>query len=149
MIRRYFGDRHASESMVNWTEVAWAGLGRLHQQLNETPFDEELRDLVALAETAVAGPPRPAAPGPELVVCPWFRVDDSVIKTIGRVARFDAAADVTLDELRIEPTYPRMRPPSASSRNRTRPTSRPGRAGRPLGVADDLAWPAWSRVLEV
>jgi hypothetical protein len=39
-------------------------------------------------------------------VCPWFRVGDNVIRTIGMVARFDAAADVTLDELRIELTYP-------------------------------------------
>ena len=92
--------------MVNWSEVAWAGLGRLRQQLQRTPFDEELRALVALAETAVAELPGPAAPGPELVVCPWFRVGDNVIRTIGMVARFDAAADVTLDELRIELTYP-------------------------------------------
>lgn len=106
MIRRYFGDRHAAEWMVNWSEVAWAGLGRLRQQLQRTPFDEELRALVALAETAVAELPGPAAPGPELVVCPWFRVGDNVIRTIGMVARFDAAADVTLDELRIELTYP-------------------------------------------
>jgi methyl coenzyme M reductase subunit C-like uncharacterized protein (methanogenesis marker protein 7) len=92
--------------MRHWAEVAWAGLGRLHQQLQRTPFDEELRALVALAETAVAELPRPAAPGPEPVVCPWFRVGDNVIRTIGMVARFDAAADVTLDELRIELTYP-------------------------------------------
>jgi transcriptional regulator with XRE-family HTH domain len=106
MIRRYFGDRAAAEWMVNWAEVAWAGLGRLRQQLQRTPFDEELRALVGLAEAAVADLPRPAAPGAEPVVCPWFRVGDNVIRTIGMVARFDAAADVTLDELRVELTYP-------------------------------------------
>ena len=42
----------------------------------------------------------------EPVICPWFRVGDQVIKTIGMVARFDATAEITLDELRIELTYP-------------------------------------------
>jgi hypothetical protein len=40
------------------------------------------------------------------VLCPWFRVGDEVIKTIGIAARFDPAAEVTLDELRIELAYP-------------------------------------------
>jgi len=40
------------------------------------------------------------------VVCPWFRIGDRVIRTIGMAARFDPVADVTLDELRIELFYP-------------------------------------------
>jgi hypothetical protein len=56
--------------VVNWPDVAWAGLGRLRQQADRAPLDDELRDLVTLAETAVTGLPRPATPGPDLVVCP-------------------------------------------------------------------------------
>lgn len=37
---------------------------------------------------------------------PWFRIGDQIIKTIGMAARFDSTAEVTLDELRIELTYP-------------------------------------------
>ena len=47
------------------------------------------------------------------------------------VARFDAATDVTLDELRIELTYPRARPPSASSAIGTQPTTRSARLASP------------------
>ena len=59
-----------------------------------------------LAEKTLIGIPRPPGPSPELVVCPWFRIGDHVVKTIGMAARFDPATDVTLDELRIELTYP-------------------------------------------
>ncbi len=47
--------------IVNWPEVAWAGLDRLRRQHRLTPFDAELGRLVALAETALAGVPRPRA----------------------------------------------------------------------------------------
>jgi hypothetical protein len=40
------------------------------------------------------------------VLCPWFRIGGQVIKTIGIAARFDPTTDVTLDELRVELTYP-------------------------------------------
>ncbi|GAA0378716.1 transcriptional regulator [Acrocarpospora corrugata] len=105
--RRYFADPAAAAAMiVNWPEVAWAGLARLHHQLAQAPFDEELRELVDLAESAVSGLARPAEPLSALVVCPWFRAGGQVVRTIGMVARFDAAAEVTLEELRIELTYP-------------------------------------------
>ena len=37
---------------------------------------------------------------------PHFRAGDRIIRTISLVARFDTAVEVTLDELRIELTYP-------------------------------------------
>jgi hypothetical protein len=40
------------------------------------------------------------------VLCPWYRIGDQVIKTIGIAARFDATSEITLDELPIELTYP-------------------------------------------
>ncbi|KAB2350029.1 hypothetical protein F8566_09360 [Actinomadura rudentiformis] len=128
LARRYFAHPEAAATMiVNWPEVAWAGLARLHHQLAQAPFDEELRELADLAESAVSGLARPAAPPSELVVCPWFRAGEQVVRTIGMVARFDAAVEVTLDELRIELTYPQDatgRSPSFSQTNHTmRPTS--------------------------
>jgi hypothetical protein len=47
---------------------------------------------------------RAAEPG--LIVCPWFRIGGSIVRTIALTARFDHAADVTLDELRAELIYP-------------------------------------------
>jgi hypothetical protein len=40
------------------------------------------------------------------VVCPWFRIGDHVVRTIGMAVRFDPVVDVTLDELRVELIYP-------------------------------------------
>ena len=106
MVRHFLADPAVAAAVVNWPEVAWAGLVRLRQQTDQAPLDQELHDLVALAETAVTSLPRPATPGPDPVVCPWFRVGDEVVRTIGMAARFDPVADVTLDELRIELFYP-------------------------------------------
>jgi transcriptional regulator with XRE-family HTH domain len=107
LIERYVGDAAAREAILNWAEVAWAGLARLRKQLRQTPLDDRLRELVALAETAVAGLARPEdSEQHSLVACPWFRVGDTVIRTIVLAARFDTAVEVTLDELRIELIYP-------------------------------------------
>lgn len=105
-VRDSLANPAAAQAIVNWPEVAWAGLDRLRRQLDRTPFDDELRGLVALAEAALSGVDRPAAQESGLVVCPWFRVGDEVVRTIAMVARFDSVAEVTLDELRIELMYP-------------------------------------------
>lgn len=105
IVRRYLADPTAADVVANWAEVAWAGLARLQQQLGRSPFDDELRELVALTEHALAGVPRPETAS-SYVVCPWFRVGDQVIRTLGMVARFDPVTEVTLDELRIELMYP-------------------------------------------
>jgi transcriptional regulator with XRE-family HTH domain len=95
----------AAEGIVNWPEVAWAGLDRLHRQHRLTPFDADLSRLVTLAETALAGVPRPEPAG-EPLVCPSFRVGERVVRTVAMVARFDHPADTTLDEMRVELLYP-------------------------------------------
>ncbi|WP_187774140.1 helix-turn-helix domain-containing protein [Lolliginicoccus suaedae] len=106
VIRRYTGTPGAAEAIVNWAEVAWAGVDRLRQQRDRMPFDAEIAALLGEAEAATRGLPRPAGAPPGLVACPWFRVGDRVVRTIGMVSRFEATAEVTLDELRIELTYP-------------------------------------------
>jgi transcriptional regulator with XRE-family HTH domain len=106
MVRHFLANPDAAVAVANWPEVAWAGLARLRQQADRAPLDRELGELLNLAETAVAGLPRPATPGPELAICPWFRIGEQVVRTIGMAARFDPVADVTLEELRIELFYP-------------------------------------------
>ncbi len=106
IIRRFVADPAARQVIVNWPQVAWAGLHRLRQQSDQTPFDETLTELVRLVEAALHDVPRPDAPSEEPVLCPWYRIDGQIIKTIGIAARFDPTTDVTLDELRIELTYP-------------------------------------------
>jgi transcriptional regulator with XRE-family HTH domain len=91
--------------IVNWAEVAWAGLDRLRRHRERHPFDDQLHALVAAAEAALDPVPRPAT-DPSVVVCPTFRIGDKHVRTVAMVARFDQAADVTLDELRVELIYP-------------------------------------------
>jgi transcriptional regulator with XRE-family HTH domain len=106
MVDRMLANPAAAHAIVNWPEVAWAGLTRLRQQLGRSPHDERLRQMVTHAETAVAGLPQPTVPPTDLMVCPWFRIGDTVIRTIGMAARFDPVAAVVLDELRVELFYP-------------------------------------------
>jgi transcriptional regulator with XRE-family HTH domain len=106
IIRRFVADPAARRVIVNWPQVAWAGLHRLRHQCDQTPFDQTLTDLVRLAETALDGVPRPEEPDEQPVLCPWFQIDGQIIKTVGVSARFDPTTDITLDELRIELTYP-------------------------------------------
>jgi hypothetical protein len=89
-----------------WPEVAWAGLDRLRENAKRTPFDPGLQALIGRAETALAGVPRPQPAEAGLIVCPWFSIGGTIVRTIALTARFDHAADVTLDELRAELIYP-------------------------------------------
>jgi hypothetical protein len=50
--------------------------------------------------------PRPSAAEGGLMVCPWFRIAGTVVRTIAMTARFDHPTEVTLDELHIELMYP-------------------------------------------
>jgi hypothetical protein len=77
----------------------------LRQYLGRAPFDDGMGELVALAETALTGVARPSTAESGLVVCPWFRVGDEVVRIIA-VARFDPVVEVTLDDLRSELVYP-------------------------------------------
>lgn len=106
LARSFLTNPAAREAVVNWAELAWTGLDRLRHQLDQTPFDDALADLVRHAETTLAGVTRPGEPSADPVLCPWFRIGNQVIKTIGVAARFDPTAEITLDELRIELLYP-------------------------------------------
>jgi transcriptional regulator with XRE-family HTH domain len=105
-VRDALADPATADTIVNWPEVAWAGLDRLRQDARQSPFDEELHSLIAMAEAALDGISRPPTAGAGLIVCPWFRVGGKVVRTIAMVARFDHIAEVTLDELRVELMYP-------------------------------------------
>jgi transcriptional regulator with XRE-family HTH domain len=94
-----------AEMIANWAEVAWAGLDRLRRHLDRNPLDEQLRKLVADAEEALHHVPRPAT-ATGVMVCPIFRIGGELVRTVAMVARFDQAAEITLDELRVELLYP-------------------------------------------
>lgn len=105
-VRDALTNRAAADTIVNWPEVAWAGVDRLRRHQHQNPFDLHLQELVALAETALADVPRPQPADPHILICPWFRIGGQVIRTVAMVARFDHPAETTLDELRVELMYP-------------------------------------------
>jgi MmyB-like transcription regulator ligand binding domain len=105
-VRDALADPAVAQTIVNWPEVAWAGLDRLRLDARRSPFDEELRSLISCAEAALDGVSRPPPAEGGLIVCPWFRIAGTVVRTIAMTARFDHIAEVTLDELRIELMYP-------------------------------------------
>jgi transcriptional regulator with XRE-family HTH domain len=105
-VRDALADPATAQTIVNWPEVAWAGLDRLRQDARRSPFDTELRSLISLAEAALEGVRRPPPAEGGFMVCPWFRIGGTVVRTIAMTARFDHIAEVTLDELRVELMYP-------------------------------------------
>lgn len=103
LVRRW-ADSH--DAIENWPEVAGAALAHLHRQLRATPNDEALRELAQLIADAAPMTAELSSSGAELVVCPRFRVGDTVLRTTVLAARFDHPLEVTLEELRIELIYP-------------------------------------------
>jgi transcriptional regulator with XRE-family HTH domain len=95
-----------AQAIVNWPEVAWAGLDRLRQDARRSPSDPELRSLISVAEAALDGVSRPSPAEGGFMVRPWLRIGGTVVRTIAMTARFDHITEVTLDELRIELMYP-------------------------------------------
>ncbi len=128
--------------IANWAEVAWAGLGRLRGHLDRSPLDEEKQKLVAEAEDALRGVPRPSAER-GVMVCPTFHIGGELVRTIAMVAPVRSGRR----------DHPRRAPRGADVSVRRRrgpvlPPPRAGRAGRMNGRASGRPrphhWPDWS-----
>jgi transcriptional regulator with XRE-family HTH domain len=90
----------------NWTPVAGALEERLAADLLRFPDDQELEELHDQVREALGRSGTRSEPTTSRVICPHFRIDDTTIRTITIAARFEAVADITLDEIRVELTYP-------------------------------------------
>jgi transcriptional regulator with XRE-family HTH domain len=90
----------------NWQEVAVALLDRLSGDLMRFPDDATLQTLHGEVRNALGTAPLPTSRTTGRVICPRFRIDGSVVRTITVAARFESVADITLDEVRVELVYP-------------------------------------------
>ncbi len=107
----------------NWTEIVSALHDRLANDLLRFPDDEVLQELHARVR-ATLGPRPPAhAPSTARVICPRFLIDGQLIRTVTVAARFESAADITLDEVRVELIYPEDAPSERYFRTLTEPSS--------------------------
>ncbi|MEX2619570.1 MAG: helix-turn-helix transcriptional regulator [Egibacteraceae bacterium] len=90
----------------NWSDVAAALLERLSADLLRFPDDEVLLELHGETRAALGAAPEQREQRSGRVICPRFRIDGALIRTITVAARFESVADVTLDEVRVELVYP-------------------------------------------
>lgn len=93
----------------NFNEVARALLDRVGADLLRYPGDQALADLHQEVRAALGGAPPPTTSSSR-VICPRFRIDGSLVRTITVAARFESVADITLDEIRVELVYPEDEP---------------------------------------
>jgi transcriptional regulator with XRE-family HTH domain len=99
----------ARESLANFAEVAWSWHSRFLRSVSGPGVSSpELDALRSRVEGYLRDVPRPRVDASgELVVCPTFRVDGRLIRTIGMTMRFGPTRDVTLEELAVDVLYPR------------------------------------------
>jgi hypothetical protein len=110
MVRQFFDPNDMRAVVVNWEEVAGDLIRHLHDEISTAPSDTRAR---ALLDEVLRYPGVPAqwqkrelsAPPPPLLTVK-FRKDDQVLHFFSTITTFGTPRDVTLDELRIECTFP-------------------------------------------
>jgi transcriptional regulator with XRE-family HTH domain len=110
MVRQFFDPNDLRRVVANWEEVAGDLIRHLHHALAAIPFDTKTRTLL---EDVLRYPDVPsqwrgrewtAPPPPVLTV--EFRKDNQVLRFFSTITTFGTSRDVTIDELRIECTFP-------------------------------------------
>ncbi|HEY9428689.1 MAG TPA: helix-turn-helix transcriptional regulator [Gemmatimonadaceae bacterium] len=110
MVRQFFDPADLRAVVVNWEEVAGDLIRHLHDEVAAVPSDVA---AYALLEEVLRYPGVPsrwhtrdlgAAPPPLLTV--HFRKGDQELRFFSTITTFGRPLDVTIDELRIECTFP-------------------------------------------
>jgi transcriptional regulator with XRE-family HTH domain len=110
MVRQFFDPADLRAYVVNWEEIARDLLRHLYDEVAASPADARTR---ALLDEVLAYPGVPAkwrtrelmtAPPPLLTV--RFRKDGQELRFFSTITVFGTPRDVTVDELRIECTFP-------------------------------------------
>ncbi|MGD9696161.1 MAG: helix-turn-helix domain-containing protein [Thermoleophilia bacterium] len=90
----------------NWREVTMALRDRVSADLMRYPDDPDLQALLDEIRAALGAAATQEGRPWGRVICPRFLIGDQLVRTITVAARFESAADVTLDEMRVELIYP-------------------------------------------
>jgi transcriptional regulator with XRE-family HTH domain len=110
VVRQIFRNDILRPYIANWEEAAVDMIGRLHREIDWVPTDKVLQDLLAevLSYPGVPGQWRrrdlemPKSPMLNFV----FRKGDKELRFFSTWTTFGAPHDVTLEELRIESSFP-------------------------------------------
>jgi transcriptional regulator with XRE-family HTH domain len=110
MVRQFFDPNDLRRVVANWEEVAGDLIRHLHDALAAIPFDTKTR---ALLDDVLRYPGVPSqwrgreltAPPPPILTVE-FRKDNQVLRFFSTITIFGTSRDVTIDELRIECTFP-------------------------------------------
>lgn len=106
-VEMFLGPGPFREVVENWQEVAWVTLTRLRREVSLAGGDDRLRALLARAEDLAADlEPSGSVETDAPTVMARLRLGGHTVNTISTIASFNAARDVTLDELHVELIYP-------------------------------------------
>jgi transcriptional regulator with XRE-family HTH domain len=110
VLRQFFDPDDLRGVVVNWSEIARDLIRHVHEAVLDMPSDARLRGLL---EEILRYPGVPTewrtrelgvVPSPLLTVV--FRKDGQELRFFSTIATFGTPQDVTLDEIRIECTFP-------------------------------------------
>ena len=110
MLRQFFDPEALRSAVVNWEEVAGDLIRHLHDVVAVSPSDAKARALLDDVLRYPGVPPRwrsrelGASPSPVLTV--EFRKGDRTLRFFSTITTFGTSRDVTVEELRIECTFP-------------------------------------------
>jgi transcriptional regulator with XRE-family HTH domain len=110
MLRQIFDPEDMRSVLLNWEELAIDVIRHLHNQVAQTPSDTKARELL---EEVLAYPGVPAQwrtreldSAPQPLLNTVFGNGDVELRFFSTITTFGTPHDVTLDELRIECSYP-------------------------------------------
>lgn len=110
MLRQIFDPEDMRSVLLNWEELAIDVIRHLHNQVAQTPSDTKARELL---EEVLAYPGVPAEwrtreldSAPQPLLNTVFGNGDVELRFFSTITTFGTPHDVTLDELRIECSYP-------------------------------------------
>jgi len=110
MLRQVFDPDSLRPAFANWEEVAGDLIRHLHDEVAAAPTDDKAR---ALLEEVLRYPgipdrwrTREAGVAPQPLLTTVLRNDDMELRFFSTFTTFGTPQDVTLDELRIECTFP-------------------------------------------
>jgi transcriptional regulator with XRE-family HTH domain len=110
VMRKFFDPRDLRSVVVNWEEVAGDLIRHLHEEVAAVPTDTCARALLDEVLRYPGVPTRwrtrdlATVPLPVLTVA--FRKDGRELRFFSTIATFGTSRNVTIDELRIECTFP-------------------------------------------